>query len=73
MYYIYKAFLTKQSCIAIYSRFGEAGEVAVDLVRRLLMFDWNLRCGPDEALFHEYFNVRWYVVSSYYKSSLSIM
>ncbi|KAL4424747.1 hypothetical protein ABPG77_000090 [Micractinium sp. CCAP 211/92] len=39
----------------LYRRFAAAGEAAVDLLSRLLAFDPTRRCGPDEALAHEYF------------------
>lgn len=39
----------------LFRRFGSAGEVAVDLLARLLAFDSARRCGCEEALAHEYF------------------
>jgi hypothetical protein len=39
----------------LFRRFGAAGEVAVDLLARLLTFDPARRCGCEEALAHEYF------------------
>lgn len=39
----------------MYRRFGAAGEVAVDLLARLLTFDPARRCSAEEAQEHEYF------------------
>lgn len=39
----------------LFRRFGSAGEVAVDLLARLLAFDSAHRCSCEEALAHEYF------------------
>ena len=39
----------------LHRRFGAAGEVAVDLLSRMLQFDPGRRCSAEEALAHEYF------------------
>lgn len=39
----------------LFSRFGFAGEQAVDLLARLLAFDPSRRCSAEEAECHEYF------------------
>ncbi|KAG2453430.1 hypothetical protein HYH02_001653 [Chlamydomonas schloesseri] len=39
----------------LYRRFGGAGEVAVDLLSRLLQFDPARRASAEEAMAHEYF------------------
>jgi len=43
----------------LHRRFGYAGEVAVDLLTRLLTFDPSRRCSAREAMFHEYFKQYW--------------
>ena len=40
---------------AFMRRFGFAGEVALDVLRRLLAFDPRRRCSAEELLHHEYF------------------
>ncbi|WIA12477.1 hypothetical protein OEZ85_012512 [Tetradesmus obliquus] len=40
---------------SLFRRFGSAGEVAVDLLARLLSFDPARRCSCEEAMAHEYF------------------
>lgn len=40
---------------SLFRRFGAAGEVAVDLLARLLSFDPARRCSSEEAMAHEYF------------------
>lgn len=39
----------------LYRRFGGAGEVAVDLLSRLLQFDPARRASAEESMAHEYF------------------
>ena len=39
----------------LHRRFGQAGEVAVDLLVRLLQFDPGRRASAEEAMAHEYF------------------
>ncbi|EFJ51093.1 hypothetical protein VOLCADRAFT_88384 [Volvox carteri f. nagariensis] len=39
----------------LYRRFSQAGEVAVDLLARLLQFDPRRRASAEEAMAHEYF------------------
>ncbi|GFR43880.1 hypothetical protein Agub_g5009 [Astrephomene gubernaculifera] len=39
----------------LHRRFGQAGEVAVDLLARLLQFDPGRRASAEEAMAHEYF------------------
>ena len=43
----------------LHRRFGNAGEVAVDLLTRLLTFDPSRRCSAREAMSHEYFRPFW--------------
>lgn len=43
----------------LHRRFGYAGEVAVDLLTRLLTFDPSRRCSAREAMLHEYFKQYW--------------
>lgn len=43
----------------LYRRFGFSGEVAVDLISRLLTFDPSRRCSAREAMHHEYFREYW--------------
>mmetsp|Transcript_10308 Transcript_10308/g.26851 ORF Transcript_10308/g.26851 Transcript_10308/m.26851 type:complete len:739 (-) Transcript_10308:850-3066(-) len=40
----------------LYRRFGAAGEVTLDLLRRLLEFDPSRRASAEEAMHHEYFS-----------------
>ena len=43
----------------LHRMFGYAGEVAVDLLTRLLTFDPSRRCSAREAMLHEYFKEFW--------------
>eukprot|EP00210_Caulerpa_lentillifera_P002311 g2218.t1 len=43
----------------LHRRFGHAGEVAVDLLSRMLTFDPSRRCSASEARHHEYFREYW--------------
>ncbi len=40
----------------LWKRFNAAGEVAVDLLSRLLTFDPHMRCCAEEAMTHQFFS-----------------